>query len=152
MHITPPAQPTINHRCENCHAFKVWVSYSFVQDEPTNAVKKGQAMRVDHSLFPGQFLRCENSTLRWVTASSRLPGLGFSPFTPFTAQFSPIDSLTVFVNGIMRSGRPPCPLLSKTDSGQEKLYHPLQKFCYTSILVLAVSLNSVPDLSWVWKM
>lgn len=36
----PQAQPTINHRCENCHAFKVWVSYSFVQDEPTNAFKK----------------------------------------------------------------------------------------------------------------
>lgn len=50
MHITPLAQPTINHRCENGHAFKVWVSYSFVQDEPTNAVKKGQAMRVDQSL------------------------------------------------------------------------------------------------------
>lgn len=75
-------------------------------------------MRVDHSLFPGQFLRCENSTLRWVTASSPLPGLDYSPFTPFTAHFSPIDSPTVFVNGIMRSGGPPCSPLSKTDSSQ----------------------------------
>lgn len=102
-------QPTINHRCENCHAFKVWVSYSFVQDEPTNAVKKGQAKKVDQSLPQGNCygVKTAHRGELLLPPHCQCWNIPYSRYLLLLHLFLLIDSLAFFVHGIRRSGTSP---------------------------------------------